>query len=183
MKSGICAGFMAVIVFTVSICGIAAAQEMSVDEIGSVVAGERITISGTTNLAPGDRLLVTVAPIGFWPGNRSVPAAGGGAAGTAVVEEGNATWNTWSFEIDTTGFEPGDYSVVVEWVEGDASASTTFSVIEAAEATAILETTAAPTTLPTMTPDMATSTTATAGAAFPFSAFIAAGVAVLLMRR
>jgi len=167
-----------VLVLAAWICGTAAAEELTINDPGNVTAGETVTISGTTNVAPGNRLAVTVAPVGFGPANKSPTA---GAAGTAVVEAGNATANTWSFAANTTGFEPGEYSVAVEWVEGDASASTTFTVTAAAAATPspavtspAATTTAPPATSPTPT---------AAGPALPVAAALAAGVAGWLARR
>jgi len=172
------AGIAAVLVLAAWVCGTAAAQQTSINEIGTVTAGETVAIGGTTNLAPGNRLLIEVTPVGFGPGNASVQ---GGTSGTAVVEEGNATANTWSFDIDTTGFEPGEYIVTAEWVEGDATASTTFTVVEAAEATPT------PTATPTATTPsttMATTPTPTAaGPILPAAAALAAGLAGYLGRR
>ncbi len=178
------AGIAAMLVFAAWICGTAAAQEMTVDEIGSVVAGETVTISGTTNIAPGNHLLITATPVAFGPTNKSAPGGGGGASGTAIVQAGNETANTWSFAMNTTGFAPGEYSVTVDWVEGDATASTTFTVTEAAVATpaATVTTPAAATTPPTATP--ATSPTPTAaGPVLPLAAALAATLAGYLVRR
>jgi len=147
------AGVAAALVLAAWICGAAAAEEMTVDDIGSVTAGKTVTISGTTNIAPGNHLTVTATPVGFGPANKSAPAGAAGASGTVVVEEGNATANTWSFAADTAGLQPGEYAVTVEWVEGDAAASTAFTVTEAAVATPSPAVTspAATTTTPTPT--------------------------------
>ncbi|MCK9308471.1 MAG: hypothetical protein M0P17_13195 [Methanoculleus sp.] len=165
------AGVAAVLVLAAWICGTAAAQGTTINEIGMVTAGETITISGTTNLAPGNRLIVTVTPVGF---------GAAGASGTAVVQEGNATANTWSFPVDTSGFEPGEYTVTVEWVEGDATASTTFTVTEAAAATptVTVTVTAPPTTAPEPSP-----TPTAAGPAGPLIAALAVGAIGYLVRR
>jgi hypothetical protein len=172
------AGIAAALVIAACICGTAAAQQTGIGEIGTVAANETATIGGTTNLAPGNRLLIEVTPVGFGPGNAPVQ---GGTSGTAIVEEGNDTANSWSFEVYTTGFKPGEYSVTVEWVEGDATASTTFTVVEAAEATPTATVTPAATT-PSTT--MATTPTPTAaGPALPVAAALAAGLAGYLMRR
>ena len=175
------ARILAVLVLAGWICSTAAAQEMTIDEVESIAAGETATISGTTNLAPGNRLLVEVTPVAFGPGNASVQ---GGTAGTAVVEAGNDTANTWSFAMDTTGFEPGEYTVTVDWVEGDATASTTFTVTEAGAvaptATATVQTTTA-TTPPATTEPSPTPTAA--GPALPVTAAIAAAAAGVLVRR
>ena len=174
------AGLAAVLMLAACIACTAAAQEMGIEEIGTVTAGETVTIGGTTNLAPGNRLLITVTPVGFAPTNKSAPSGAGGTAGTAVVEGGDAAAKTWSFAVDTTGFEPGEYIVTVEWVEGDATASTTFTVVEAVAATA----TATPAST---TPAMATATTiptpTTAGPVLPVAAGLAAALAGYLVRR
>ncbi len=175
------AGILAALVLAAWICGTAAAQETAIDEIGTVAANETLTISGTTNLAAGNHLLVTVTPVGFEPTNKSAPDGTGGTSGTAVVREGNATANTWSFEVDTSGFRPGEYTVTVEWVEGDAIASTTFTVVEAAVSpteTATPTATAPPTTMATTTP-----TPTAAGHALPVAAGLAAAAAGVLVRR
>lgn len=180
------AGILAVLVLAAWICGTAAAQEMTVNEIGTVAAGETVTVSGTTNLAPGNRLLVTATPVAFGPANASAPAGGGGASGTAVVQAGNATLNTWSVAMDTTGFAPGEYIVTVDWVEGEATVSTTLTVTEAAAATptATVTTPAATVTTPptTATPEPSPTPTA-AGPAVPAAAALAVAAAGLLMRR
>lgn len=173
------AGIAAVFVLAVCICGTAAAQQAAINEIGTVTAGETVTIGGTTNLAPGNRLLIEVTPVGFGPGNASVQ---GGTSGTAIVEEGNATANTWSFEVDTTGFEPGEYIVTVDWVEGDATASSTFTVVEAAATTPTPTVTPTATTPPT-TMATASPTPTAAGPALPAAAALAAGLAGYLVRR
>ncbi len=184
MNARILAGVAAALVLAAWICGTAAAQETGIDEIGNVTAGETVTISGTTNLAPGNRLIVTVTPVGFGPTNKSAPGGAAGVSGTSVVQEGNATANTWSFEADTTGFEPGEYTVTVEWVEGDATASTTFTVTEAAAATPTATATpaATATTPPATTPAPSPTPTA-AGPALPVAAALAAGLAGYLVRR
>jgi hypothetical protein len=171
------AQILAALVLAVWICGTAAAQGTTIDEIGTVAAGETVTISGTTNLAPGNRLLVEVTPVAFGAGGA------GGTSGTAVVQAGNGTANTWSFEANTTGFEPGEYIVTVDWVEGDATASTTFTVTEAGAAT---PTATAPPTTATTPPATTTEpgpTPTAAGPMVPAAAMIAAAAAGLLVRR
>jgi len=177
------AGVAAVLVLAAWICGTAAAQETTINEIGMVTAGETITIGGTTNLAPGNRLIVTVTPVGFEPTNKSAPDGAAGASGTAVVQEGNATANTWSFPVDTSGFEPGEYTVTVEWVEGEATASTTFTVTEAAAAPTATGTPAATATTPPTTTPVQSPTPTAAGPAGPLIAVLAVGAIGYLVRR
>lgn len=115
--------------------GTAAGEQMEIREVDNVTAGETVIISGTTNIAPGNHLIITVTPAWFGPTKKSEPGGATGTSGRVVVQEGNATTNTWVFAADTAGYEPGEYTVIVEWVEGDASASTTFTVSEVAPAT------------------------------------------------
>lgn len=177
MNAGGIIGLAVVLLLAAGVCGVAAAQQMSIDEVGNVTAGETVTISGTTNIAPGNHLTVTVTPVGFAPTNKSAPSGAAGTSGTVVVQKGNATANTWSFEANTTGFEPGEYTVTVDWVEGDAAASTTFMVGEAAPATTVT-TAPAVTTAPTTSP-----TPTAAGPALPVAAALAAAAAGCLVRR
>jgi len=171
------AQILAALVLAVWICGTAAAQGTPIDEIGTVAAGETVTISGTTNLAPGNRLLVEVTPVAFGAGGA------GGTSGTAVVQAGNGTANTWSFEANTTGFEPGEYIVTVAWVEGDATASTTFTVTEAGAATPMATAPATTATTPPATTTEPGPTPTAAGPMVPAAAMLAAAAAGLLVRR
>lgn len=178
-------GLAVVLLLAAGVCGTAAAEQVDINEIGDVTTGEMVTISGTTNIAPGNRLAVTVTPIGFAPTNKSAPGgAAGTSAGTAVVQKGNATANTWAFEADTTGFEPGEYTVIVEWVEGDATASTKFTVSEATLAMPTATTAPPSTTRPATTTAPARSPTPTAAApAMPLAVAMAACALAGYLRR
>lgn len=173
-----------VLLLAAGACGIAAAQQMSIDKVGNVTVGETVTISGTTNIAPGNHLTVTVTPVGFAPTNKSAPSGAAGTSGTVVVQKGNTTANNWSFEANTTGFEPGEYTVTVDWVEGDATASTTFTVGGAVTTTTA--TTAPPVTTTqaaTTAPTSPTPTPTAAGSLLPVAAAMAVGLVGYLMRR
>ena len=97
-----------------------------IDPIGEPTAGSTFTISGTTNLAAGDTLLIEVTPALFDPNN------GGGTAGVATVQQGDGA-NTWSFEVDGASFKPDQYSVNVESIETDTTSTATFTVTEGPE--------------------------------------------------
>ncbi len=108
-------------------CGIATAQSLSVEETGAVTTGETIVINGTTNIAPGNQLLVTVTTTTFLPASQNRTATPAGTSGTVTVEPGDPA-NTWSFTVNAGDLEPGNYLVTVEWIEGDATATTTLTV-------------------------------------------------------
>ena len=75
-------------------------------------SGNNVTITGTTNLAPGDRLLVDVISAQFTPTVKGTATGFSGASGTVVVQPGSPL-NTFSFEFDVSGFSPGLYLVIV----------------------------------------------------------------------
>ncbi|MDN7024911.1 hypothetical protein FGU65_08420 [Methanoculleus sp. FWC-SCC1] len=126
-------------------CGIVAAQSLAVEEPGTVSAGEPITISGTTNLAPGNQLLVSVIPTEFLPLEQNQTTEPAGISGTVTVEPGEPA-NTWSFTINPGQLEPGNYLVTVEWIEGDATATTTLFVEAAGPSPTVTTATPTPTT-------------------------------------
>jgi hypothetical protein len=75
-----------------------------------------VTITGYTNLATGDRLLLEVVSAGFTPAEKGSGAGFSGAAGTVVVQPGSPL-NTYRFDVDVSSFHPGLYLVTVESVE------------------------------------------------------------------
>jgi hypothetical protein len=94
-----------------------------IDPIDDKVAGSTFTISGTTNLAAGAWLNVEVIPVALDPVNGAV------AAGAATVRKDDPV-NTWSMDVDATGFTPGRYIVRVESPGTDLILTTLFDVIE-----------------------------------------------------
>jgi hypothetical protein len=101
------------ILAAVLLAGTAAAQEGSIKFSRN---GDAVTISGSTNLAAGDRLLVNVVSAAFTPTGKGSGGGFAGAAGTAVVQQGTPL-NTYSFDVDVSTFPPGEYLVTVESVE------------------------------------------------------------------
>jgi hypothetical protein len=104
------------------LAGIGAAQDGSrvLEKNGNIV-----TISGSTNLAAGDRLLVNVVSAAFTPTEKGTGGGFSGAAGTAVVQPGSPL-NSFSFDVDVSAFPPGEYLVMVESVETGFSESGQF---------------------------------------------------------
>jgi len=101
---------------------------LSINPIGDKTAGSNFTITGTTNLAPGDNLLIEITSSSYHPTNKNQPSGFSGASGMVKVVAGSGK-NTWSFDVDTSGFTPDEYIVKVSGVEQDATASTTFNVL------------------------------------------------------
>ncbi len=82
--------------------------------------GSKVTISGTTNLAAGDQLAVTVQAEYLTEPEVSE---------TVIVTAGEEMQNTWSVTIDTTNWAPDKYVIWVTGVGIDATASTTLNLV------------------------------------------------------
>ncbi len=159
--------------------------QIFIDPIGDKEAGSKFTISGTTNLAVGDTLIIDVTSAAFQPSKKTEASGFASASGTATVEKGDGA-NKWSFEIDATGFKPDQYIVKVECIETDTTQTATFNVVEAKPTT---QPTGNVTTQPTTATTTATTTTAaTTPTQSPgFGALVAlaglGAVAFLVLRR
>ncbi len=101
-----------------------------IDPLENLTVGSTFTITGTTNLAPGDELLIDVTSASFHPTEETQGYDFSGASGTITVREGTPD-NVWSFEVDASDFLPDDYIVNVVSVETGFMASTTFTLEDA----------------------------------------------------
>jgi PGF-CTERM protein len=157
-----------------------------VDTIGDQTVGSTFTITGTTNLAAGDELLIDVTSASFQPTEKTQAAEFSGASGTVTVQKGEAG-NTWSFEVDTTGFKPDEYIVNIESVETGATQTTTFNLVEGAVTTVVPTGTATVTGTVTATETATATATPTPTPTPGFGAVIAliglGAVAFLVLRR
>ena len=156
---------------------------IQISSVGNKYVGDTFTITGTTNLAVDDDLLVDVTSSSFKPTEKTQSGEFSGASGTVKVTAGD-TNNEWSFDVDASTFKPDEYIIKVESIEADATATATFDVLKA------VPTTAAPVTGETTAPVTAVETTApatTATAAPGFGALIAliglGAVAALVVRK
>ncbi len=161
---------------------------ITIDPVGDHRVGETFTITGTTNLAEGDQLLVEIQSSAFGPTQKETADGFSGQTGTVEVQAGDAV-NTWSFEVDASTFRPDQYIVTVESIEAaQASTSTTFNVVEGGTPTPTVTTTTPATNVTTTVTTAATTTTTTAVPTQPgFGALIAlvglGAVAFLVLRR
>lgn len=86
-----------------------------IDQIEDADVGDVVNISGTTNLAAGDCMIVNVL-------SSSVNAS-------KILEiAGVDDEKHWFCEVDTSGFGPGGYEVLVSGVEVEISASSSFVI-------------------------------------------------------
>ncbi|NYT04848.1 MAG: hypothetical protein GKC04_00530 [Methanomicrobiales archaeon] len=102
-----------------------ASAAITVYPAGEKYSGDSLTVAGTTAFSPGNRILVTIEPLGFGPTSKTDPGFGGGTAGEVVVEKGNGI-NRWEFTVDTTGYTAGTYLVTAEILETDVAETATF---------------------------------------------------------
>jgi len=84
---------------------------------GEYHVGDTIVISGTTNLHPGNRLLVEITSVSFHPTNKSEYSRFYGVSDVVTVKKGpNDRNNTWSYILDTTDLTPDKYNVLVSGI-------------------------------------------------------------------
>jgi len=107
-----------------------------VNPVGDHVVGEKFMISGTTNLAVGDKLQVDVYSSSFTPTKKSQSGAYSGASGVVEVIAGTGGKNQWSFAIDSATFRPDEYIITVEGILQDVKGSATFNILAATPAPA-----------------------------------------------
>jgi hypothetical protein len=80
--------------------------------------GDAILLTGTTILSPGNELLVEVVELEFSPTNKTDDTAFSGASAIVTVEKGRVdSRNTWEYTLDTTGFGPGEYQVLITGIQ------------------------------------------------------------------
>jgi hypothetical protein len=102
-----------------------------VNPVGVHVVGEQFIVSGSTNLAAGDNLMVEITSSSFKPTYKSQNAEFSGAAGTVKIEKGSDVLNRWSFPVDASTFKPDEYIVKVSGTTVDVTGSTLFNIVEA----------------------------------------------------
>ncbi len=107
---------------------------ITIDPIGTKESGSKFTITGTTNVAVGDKLIVDVTSSAFGPAEKTEGAGFGSVSGTAVVEKGDGA-NKWSFEVDASDLKPDQYIVKAECIETDTVNTANFNLVEATETT------------------------------------------------
>ena len=85
---------------------------------GKYHAGDMILLTGTTILSPGNELLIEVTELEFSPTNKTEDNAFRGVSTIVTVGGGREdSKNTWEYTLDTTGFTPGDYQVLITGIQ------------------------------------------------------------------
>lgn len=94
--------------------------------------GGNLTISGTTNYQPGNKVLIEVRSASFNPTKKTQTEEFSGASCTAEVVKGGTgdALNSFSCTIGTDGFKPDLYIVTAEILDSGYSGSTLFRMTE-----------------------------------------------------
>ncbi|UUX93708.1 MEMAR_RS02690 family S-layer glycoprotein [Methanoplanus endosymbiosus] len=157
-----------------------------INSIGDHYVGDQFTLTGTTNLAVGDDIIVEVTSSSFAPTQKTQSGEFSGVSSTIQVVEGT-TYNEWSMDVDASTFKPDEYIVKAEAIEADATATTTFNVLKGTTPTTAPTTapTTGPTTAPTVAPTEQPTPKPTASPGFgALIALIGLGaVAALVLRK
>jgi len=162
-----------------------------IDTVGDKYVGDTFKITGTTNIAEGDSILMTVTSSSFQPTEKTQTGEFSGASGSVTVQKGD-TYNTFSFDVDASTFKPDEYLVKAEAIEPSQSTTTTFNVLEGQPTTVATTAPATPvvTTAPATpaTTEVATTVPVTTAKPQPgFGALVAlvglGAVALLVLRR
>jgi hypothetical protein len=94
--------------------------------------GDRILISGTTILSPGNQILIEVTSASFGPTNKSEESRFYGASAVITVEKGSLnSVNSWSYVLDTGDLAPDTYLVSISGITVKAyDQSSSFVLVE-----------------------------------------------------
>ena len=138
--------------------------------IGTKYVGDTFTITGSTNLAVGNTLMVEITSSSFKPTQKVQSGEFSGSAGTVQVIPGTNGYNRWSFEVDASTFRPDEYLVKVSGMTVDVTGSETFTIVERPPttlATTATVTTTLAVTSPPSTPPLPHPTTQKSPLLFP----------------
>ena len=135
-----------------------------INSVGDHYVGDQFKITGTTNLAVDDALIVEVTSSSFQPTQKTQSGEFSGLSSTVKVTEGS-TYNEWALDVDSSTFKADEYIVNVEAIEADVTTTTTFNILSGTAASTPVTTdapatagTTAPTTAPTSSPTPAATT-------------------------
>lgn len=158
-----------------------AAPWIRINNPGDQAVGSKFTITGTTNLAIGDQILVEVMSSSFTAVDKTSTSTTSGVSQTTKVVAGEGADNAWAVDVDTTNWKLDQYTIRVNGIEVDVTTTADFNLVEKVVTPTPTATGATPTATATTT--ATTTPTQTPG----FGAFIAlaglGAVALLVLRR
>lgn len=122
---------------------------IAIDAIGDKQVGDKFTVTGKTNLAVDDEILVEMYSSSFAPTQKSQSGEFSGTTQTVKVIKSDAGLNTFSLDVDASTFKPDEYIVLAEGIVVDATGTTLFNVLD-------YQPTPVPTSVPTTVATVAT---------------------------
>jgi PGF-CTERM protein len=123
---------------------------ITINPVSQHMVGDKFVISGTTNLAVDDEILVEVVSSSFEPTEKTQSGEFSGSTGTVKVIKGTSGLNSWAFPVDTKNYQPDEYIVDVSGITVSVSSTALFNVVAFV-----------PTTIPTTVPTTIATTSAT----------------------
>ena len=97
---------------------------------GDQTAGSKFTITGTTNLAIDDQVIVEVVSSSFQAADKTQDLGNSGVTQTTRVVAGEGADSTWSVEVDTTNWKPDEYTIKASGIEVGVTTTTNFNLVE-----------------------------------------------------
>jgi PGF-CTERM protein len=169
---------------------------ISINTIGDKHVGDKFTITGKTNLAVDDEILMEVYSSSFKPTQKTQSGEFSGATGTVKVLKGDSGMNSFSFDVDSSSFKADEYLVMAQAIVEGTTGSSLFNVLDktgtATTPSVTVPTpvptpvkTAVPTPIPTVPPTVPptpvpTTTSAPGfGAIFAFAGLVVVGFVVV----
>ncbi len=120
--------FVMMLLVAVVIAPVSAQHWIMPDRIGDHSMGDAFSINGKTNLDEGAELIITIVSASFKPSDKSQSVQYSGISGTIAVQKGSPD-NTFSYEIDTSGWKPDEYLVTVESTTPPVTATGSFKIL------------------------------------------------------
>jgi len=108
---------------------------ISINTIGDRHIGDKFNITGRTNLAVDDEILMEIYSSSFKPTQKTQSGEFSGATGTIKVVKGESGFNAFSFDIDASTFKIDEYIVIAQSVIQGTTGTTLFNVVEGASTT------------------------------------------------
>jgi len=102
----------------------------TINTTGDHYVGDKFTITGSTNLAAGNDLLVEIYSSSFKPTQKVQSGEFSGSSGTVTVMPGTNGYNVWSFDVDASTFKPDEYTIKVSGITNDVTTSSSFIIHE-----------------------------------------------------
>jgi len=100
--------------------------DIAIDPIGSHFVHEEFTITGTTNISPGNKILVNIYSPNHTLGPKGMFYSG--SVGTVIIKEGSRGKNTWSYRVGSPDLAYDEYIIIVSASSSDTQREARFNI-------------------------------------------------------